>query len=165
MKNIIMSAMPRQKRTSQSSFSRAGRPSSPTYCSPCRLVLWKYDLRWLVVILHCTQPATTWAHGTPELGPCAFVIIMGHFVNSTYKRLSTITLFKTSLSNPWWLLKLWLMMHLDQIKEKIYISLFKFLAICHICVSITILPMVKNTQRKQWQWPKIFCVFIHLNEL
>ena len=137
MKNIIMSAMPRQKRTSQSSFSRAGRPSSPTYCSPCRLVLWKYDLRWLVVILHCTQPATTWAHGTLELGPCAFVIIMGHFVNSTYKRLSTITLFKTSLSNPWWLLKLWLMMHLDQIKEKIYISLFKFLAICHICVSIT----------------------------
>ena len=152
MKNIIMSAMPRQKRTSQSSFSRAGRPSSPTYCSPCRLVLWKYDLRWLVVILHCTQPATTWAHGTLEPEPCAFVIIMGNCVNSTYKRLSTITLFKTSLSNPWWLLKLWLMMHLDQIKGKNYISLFK-------------LPMVKNTQRKHWQWPKIFCVFIHLNEL
>ena len=40
-------------------------------------------------------------HTRGELGPCAFVIIMGHFVNSTYKRLSTITLFKTSLSNPW----------------------------------------------------------------
>ena len=51
--------------------------------------------------LHCNQPVTTWAHGTLELGPCAFVIIMGNFVNSTYKRLSTITLFKTSLSNPW----------------------------------------------------------------